>query len=116
MVEKTETDKKLYYSISEVAKQLGVAPSLIRFWETEMPQLKPKKIVGAGIRKYTEDEITALKTVYHLVKERGFKISAAKKMLSANKKGVDKSEEVLSSLKEMREQLLRIKKHLDYMN
>jgi len=115
MAEMTENSHKMYYSISEVAQMLGVAPSLLRYWETEMPQLKPKKTVGAGVRKYTEAEIEEIKTVYHLVKERGFKISAAKKMLSANRKGVDKSQEVISALKDIRAELYSLKKQLEYI-
>jgi DNA-binding transcriptional MerR regulator len=35
--------EKLYYSIGEVAKELNVNVSLIRFWEKEFEILKPKK-------------------------------------------------------------------------
>lgn len=34
-------EDKLYYSIGEVAGMLGVAPSVLRFWETEFDQLHP---------------------------------------------------------------------------
>ena len=33
---------KLYYSIKEVAAMIGVNESTLRYWETELPQLKPK--------------------------------------------------------------------------
>ena len=35
--------EKQYYTIGEVASMFGVAASLIRFWETEFEELKPKK-------------------------------------------------------------------------
>ena len=39
----TENLTKLYYSIGEVAEMFDVKTSLIRFWEKEFTQLKPKK-------------------------------------------------------------------------
>jgi hypothetical protein len=47
------------------------------------------------------------------VKVRGFKIAAAKKMLSANKEGVDKNARVMEGLIKVREELKDLKKHLD---
>ena len=77
---------------------LGVNASLIRFWENEIPTLKPQTIRGTNIRRYVEKDIEHLKVVYNLVKVRGFKISAAKKMLHANREGVDKKADVLEKL------------------
>ena len=47
----TDKELKLYYSISEVARMFDVNESLLRFWEKEFPQLRPKK-GGRGIRQY----------------------------------------------------------------
>jgi ribosome-binding protein aMBF1 (putative translation factor) len=41
--------EKLYYSIGEVAKELNVNVSLIRFWEKEFEILKPKKKIKREI-------------------------------------------------------------------
>ena len=46
----TDKELKLYYSISEVARMFDVNESLLRFWEKEFPQLRPKK-GGRGDRK-----------------------------------------------------------------
>ena len=43
--------EKQYYSIGEVAAMFEVAPSLIRFWETEFDVLKPKKSKKSDSRK-----------------------------------------------------------------
>ena len=45
---------KLYYSISEVAAEFGVAETLLRFWEKEFPQIAPKKS-GRNVRQYTKE-------------------------------------------------------------
>jgi DNA-binding transcriptional MerR regulator len=115
MEENTTKSHKLYYSISEVADMLGVNASLIRFWENEIPTLKPQTIRGTNIRRYVEKDIEHLKVVYNLVKVRGFKISAAKKMLHANREGVDKKADVLEKLTSVRNELKALKKQLDYL-
>ena len=47
---------KLYHSIGEVSQMLHVNPSLLRFWETEFPAIKPHKN-KKGTRYYTDDDI-----------------------------------------------------------
>ena len=105
---------KLYYSIKEVAEMLNVSESLLRFWETEIPLLKPKT-TGNNIRQYSEKDIENVKAVYNLVKVRGFKLQAARKMLRENKQGVDKNARVMESLIHLRDELKVLKKQMDYL-
>ena len=49
-------EQKLYYTIGEAAATLGVAPSVLRFWETEFDQLRPVKN-RRGTRSYTARDI-----------------------------------------------------------
>ena len=72
--------EKRYYSIGEVANAFGVNTSLLRFWEKEFDQIKPKK-KQSGIRKYTQEDVKSIQLVYHLVKEKGLTIDGAKKQL-----------------------------------
>ena len=104
--------RKLYYSIKEVAQMLDVNESLLRYWETEFPHLKPKT-TGNRVRQYTEKDIEQIKVIYNLVKVRGFKIAAARKMLNANRAGVDKRAEVLDNLIKVRDDLKELKRQLD---
>ncbi len=110
------TDKKLklYYSIKEVADMLNVSPSMLRFWEKEIPIIKPKT-TGNNIRQYTETNIEDIKTVYNLVKVRGFKLSAARKMLRENRNNADTKARVLETLIQVRDELKAMKKNLDYL-
>ena len=62
----TDKELKLYYSISEVARMFDVNESLLRFWEKEFPQLRPKK-GGRGIRQYRKEDIETVKLIYHPV-------------------------------------------------
>jgi len=75
-----ETPEKLFYSITEVAEQFKVNPSLIRFWEKEFEFLKPRK-TAKGNRTYTQKDIENIRLVYHLVKEKGFTLQGAKDKL-----------------------------------
>ena len=43
MQENKETNEKIYYSIGEVSKIIGISTSKIRFWEKEFDSIKPKK-------------------------------------------------------------------------
>ena len=63
--------EKMYFSISEVAKQFNVAASLIRFWETEFEILKPKKTTK-GNRLYSKKDIENAEIITRLKKIRSF--------------------------------------------
>lgn len=109
----TNKNLKLYYSIKEVAAQFGINESTLRFWESEFPQLRPKTQNSTKIRQYTDKDIEQIKVIYNLVKVRGFKIAAARKVLNANREGVDKTADVMTTLTSVRDELKLLKKQLD---
>ena len=110
------TDKvvKLYYSIKEVADQVGVSESTLRYWEKEFPFLKPK-VTSNKVRQYTEKDIEQVKLIYSLIKVKGFKIAAARKYLSQNRAGAEKSSDVLDTLIRVRDELKDLKKQIDML-
>ena len=112
---KKDKELKLYYSIKEVAQQLGVNESTLRYWEKEFPQLKPKTQALNKVRQYTAEDMELLKTIYNLVKVRGFKLAAARKMLNENRRGADRSSEVLETLISVSSQLQELKRQLGGM-
>ena len=71
------------------------------------------KTTGNRVRQYTEKDIEQIKVIYNLVKVRGFKIAAARKMLQENRNGVEKSQKVMETLFSVRDQLKDLKKQLD---
>lgn len=107
---------KRYYKIGEVAELFDVATSLIRYWESEFPQLKPIK-GKSGIRRYQKEDILLIDKIYYLVKEQGFKLKAAREHLdkkpnvipSGNDHKNDKLFAVRQQLLELREGLLDLK-------
>lgn len=88
---------KLYYSISEVAEMLDVSASLIRYWESEFPVLKPLKN-SKGERRYNKQNIEKLYQIYYLVKEKGYTLEGAKKELRETKYRSKKMEEIIERL------------------
>ena len=106
---------KLYYSIKEVAEMFELNESTLRYWEQEFPFLKPKVSGAAKIRQYQEKDIEQIRLIHNLVKERGFKLAAARKILTQNRKGVEKKADVLERLISVRAELQALKKQMDYL-
>ena len=88
-----------YKTIGEVAKILklksnkkGSMPThIIRFWETQFKQIKPK-ILNANRRYYDRATINVIKKVKYLLKDQGLTINGAKKIL--NNEGSLKLDEI----------------------
>ncbi len=89
-----------------------VKESLLRYWETEFPHLRPKT-TGNKVRQYTEKDIEQIRLIYNLVKVRGFKIAAARKMLNENRDGSDQNARIIESLITVRDELKALKAQLD---
>ncbi len=111
MAYKEKEIEKLYYSIGEVAEQFNVAPSLIRFWETEFDILQPKKN-RKGNRQFTKEDIDQIRLIYHLVKEKGFTLSGAKEMLKQDAMAIKDKMEMIDSLRGIRGFLTEIREKL----
>ena len=111
MAYKEKKIEKKYFSIGEVAAQLNVATSLIRFWENEFDIIKPKKN-RKGNRQFTKEDIESVKLIYHLVKEKGFTLQGAKEMLKNNQKSIQDRLVLIDSLKEIRSFLVEMKNNM----
>ena len=98
-------DKRLFYSIQEVADHFAVNVSLLRFWEKEFENIHSKKTAG-GTRQYTREDIQQLEIVYHLVKEKGMTLEGARHTLKSKKDDEEKRVEILSRLTEIKKELL----------
>lgn len=108
----TNKNLKLYYSISEVAQMFGVTETLLRYWETVFPTLNPKK-VGRGVRQYSEQDIEAVRLIFHLVKEQGMTISGAREAIRHSKDGTTSRMEIIHRLESVRDKLQELNKELN---
>ena len=107
-----------YKTIGEVAKILnlksnkkGELPThIIRFWETQFKQIKPK-ILNSNRRYYDEDCISLLKKVKFLLKEQGMTINGVKKILNGEQ-SLELDEMANNSIKadNLRNKLVKISK------
>lgn len=105
-----ESSRKLYYTISEVAQEVGVTESTLRYWESVFKQIAPAKGTG-GARRYTPKDLKMVKLVYHLVKDKGMTLAGAKAYLKDNKK-MEKAEvaaSVVERLRAIREELVALR-------
>jgi DNA-binding transcriptional MerR regulator len=71
-------NKKIYYSISEVCVMTGLESHVLRYWESEFPQLRPKKN-RAGNRAYRQKDIDIIRSIKYLLYEEMFTIPGARK-------------------------------------
>jgi len=109
------SDKRLYYSIQEVADHFAVNVSLLRYWEKEFENIRPKKTAG-GTRQYTKDDIQQIEIVYHLVKEKGMTIEGARQTLNSKKDDEEKRVEAVARLKEIRKELASIEEEFEMLH
>ena len=91
-----------------------VNESLLRYWEKEFPIISPKK-AGGNVRQYRKEDIENIRLVYHLVKEKGMTLQGAKQKLKMNRETTIRTTEILDRLKLIREELVSMRKELDYL-
>jgi len=102
---------KRYYRIGEVAKAFNVNASLIRFWDKEFDAIKPKKN-NKGNRLFTQEDISNLQMIYHLVKEKGFTLDGARKKLKSKPEKIKDNHSIISRLEAIKAELNLIKNQL----
>jgi DNA-binding transcriptional MerR regulator len=77
--------EKLYFRIGEVAGLCRLPAYVLRFWETEFPQLKPVKS-STGQRMYRRKDVESILRIKQLLYEEGFTIPGARQHLRADGK------------------------------
>ena len=76
---------KLYFRIGEVSRLCRLPAYVLRFWETEFPQLKPIKS-STGQRMYRRKDVDAVLRIKKLLYEEGFTIAGARQQLRSESK------------------------------
>ena len=72
-----------FRTISEAAKQLQVAPHVLRFWESKFKQIRPVKRDN-GRRLFRPEDIVLISNIKYLLYERGMTIRGVQKFLQEN--------------------------------
>ena len=118
----SEKSAEALKTIGEVAKELNlievetgkVKTYILRFWEKEFPQLKPK-LRAKGRRYYTAENVKLLKKIQYLLKDKGLTIKGAKKIIENNINDIEvddfeRKDISTNDLLNKKEKLNRIKK------
>lgn len=102
--------EKLFYTLSEVASELGETSSCVRFWSNSFSSFVNPVRNAKGNRLYKTEDLETLRRVQYLLKVEGVTIEGAKKRM--NDDGSKKEQKILSTLKEIKSQLLEIKRYM----
>jgi DNA-binding transcriptional MerR regulator len=78
--EATTIPDRLYFKIGDVARICGLETYVLRFWESQFPQLKPNKS-GTGQRLYRRREVELVLEIKRLVHEEGYTLPGARHAL-----------------------------------
>ena len=111
MTEVPKNLTKLYYSIGEVAELFDLSNSLLRYWEGEFSELKPRKN-RKGDRQFTVKDIEQIAVIHSLVKERGFTIDGARKEMKLMKDRQKDIRPIVKKLTKIKQELQKLKKQL----
>ena len=65
---------------------------------------------------YVTEDIENIRLIYHLVKEKGMTLAGAKQRLKQNKETIVKTADNVDRLNEIKKELLRMRKELDYIH
>ena len=100
----------MVYTVGEVAKILGVAPSTIRYYDKEglLPSVERS---GGGIRMFRQEDFDGL-FIIECLKKSGLPIKDIKRYIDMSLKGDETIEERLQLFKEQRERVLEQMKEL----
>jgi DNA-binding transcriptional MerR regulator len=84
---------KLYFRIGDVSRLCSLPAYVLRFWETEFPQLKPNK-GGTGQRLYRKRDVEMVLEIKRLLYGEGFTIAGARRILAENRRAGSEAREV----------------------
>src|SRR5271157_3577694 len=79
---------RLYFKIGDVARICEVETYVLRFWETQFPQLKPNKS-GTGQRLYRRRDVELALEIKRLVHAEGYTLAGARQVLDQTHRRFD---------------------------
>ncbi|MDF2604772.1 MerR family transcriptional regulator [Sphingomonas sp.] len=75
-----------FRTIGEVASATGVAPHVLRYWETRFPQLRP--VTRAGNRRYYRPaDVALVQRIQRLLGTEGYTVKGVQKLLASETRG-----------------------------
>ena len=77
-----EIPDKLYFKIGEVSKLAGLAAHVLRYWESEFPDIRPQR-ANSQQRLYRRVDVETILKIKALLHEQGYTIAGARKFLES---------------------------------
>src|SRR5690606_14311378 len=102
---------KLYYTMGEVTAMFDVNASQIRFYEREFEIIQPKKN-KKGNRLFTQNDISNLKIIFNLVKDKEYTVKGARDNIRSNKNEVKENQRFIDSLERLKKFLVEVRDSL----
>ncbi len=99
-----QQSSKQFFRIGEVSRLTGLEPYVLRYWETEFPQIKPDKS-KSGQRLYTRQDLDAIGQIKGLLYDEGYTIAGAKKKLNGRAERQNLRAAVETAKRELRDLL-----------
>ncbi len=103
---------KLYFRIGEVTAITDLAAYVLRFWESEFPDINPKR-TESGQRLYRKSDIEIILLIKHLLYDKKFTIQGAKQYLRGINRDKKKPPPSNDAIKEIENELRVIKNLLN---
>ena len=102
---------RLYFRIGEVSQLTSLPAYVLRFWETEFPQLKPAK-GNTGQRMYRQRDVELVLRIKALVHEQGYTLAGARDLLKAEAKPARAQMTLLEPARPHKDELKKIRQGL----
>lgn len=93
----------------------GVKAVSLRYWEDQIPQLKPKRTDG-GTRRYSADDVELVKTIKYMVEESHLTMEGIKNQLANRRKTVERDLKVIRHLESIRNELEAIRLEMNQIS
>jgi DNA-binding transcriptional MerR regulator len=101
-------DGKRFFRIGEVSRIIGVEPYVLRYWESEFPQIRPLR-ADSKQRTYQKRDLEIILEIKRLLYEEKLTIEGARQRLKHRvERAVLSKEEILSNVKKELEEVLRL--------
>ena len=101
-------DDKRYYRIGEVSRIIGVEPYVLRYWESEFPQIRPRR-ADTNQRTYQKKDLEVIMKIKQLLYEEKLTIEGARKRLTKTKrKGAPLDRTFIEGVKKELQDILKL--------
>lgn len=108
-----EIPEKLYFGIGEASRIARVAPHVLRFWESAIPQIAPQR-TPSGRRRYTRRDLERILFLKELLYRKRYTLEGARRALREGPAEADpERREAVGLLEEIRAELLALRRLLE---